>query len=130
MVPALGVAEALQFMALKSSEGSIREKLSESTEKLHEAVTAMREVQSFSLQRIVIDGIERRIIETITPASKRAAVIKGIMMGMIQLIQFLGKVPFQFRKWFVTFSPPRLTLCPYSLCDSLRICFLVWRSND
>ena len=89
MVPALGVSEALQFVAMKSSEGSIREQLSKSTDKLHETVSAIREVQSFSLQHIVIDDIENRINETISPASRRAAIVKGIMMGMIQLIQFL-----------------------------------------
>ena len=89
LVPALGTAEALQFVAMKSSEGLIREQLSKSTNKLQETVSAIREVQSFSLQRVVIDDIEERIHETISPASKKTAVIKGIMMGMIQLIQFL-----------------------------------------
>ena len=89
MVPALGVSEALQFVAMKSSEGVIREQLSQSTDKLHETVSAIREVQSFSLQRIVIDDIEERINETISPASRKAAVVKGTMMGMIQLITFL-----------------------------------------
>jgi len=74
---------------MKSSEGSIRDQLSKSTDKLHETVSAIREVQSFSLQRTVIDDIETRIHDTITPASNRGAVVKGIMMGMIQLIQFL-----------------------------------------
>lgn len=89
MVPALGVSEALQFVAMKSSEGTIREQLSQSTDKLHEAVSAIREVQSFSLQGIVIDDIEDRIDNTISPASRKAALVKGVMMGAIQLIQFL-----------------------------------------
>jgi len=89
MIPALGVSEALQFVAMKSSEGKIREQLSQSTDKLHETVSAIREVQAFSLQSIVVDDIEKRIHETISPASRKAAVVKGVMMGMIQLIQFL-----------------------------------------
>jgi ATP-binding cassette, subfamily B (MDR/TAP), member 1 len=97
MVPALGTAEALQFTAMKSSEGSIRNELSQSTNKLHEAVSGIREVQSFSLQNIVVDDIEGRIHETISPASRKAAVIKGVMMGMIQLIQFLV---YAFAFWF------------------------------
>lgn len=89
MVPALGISEALQFTAMKSSEGKIREQLSQSTDKLHEAVNGIREVQSFSLERITVNDIEARINETISPASRKAAVVKGLMMGMIQLIQFL-----------------------------------------
>jgi hypothetical protein len=77
MVPALGTAEALQFTAMKSSEGSIRSELNASTEKLHETITGIREVQSFSLHRIVIDEIERRIHDTISPASRKGAVMKG-----------------------------------------------------
>ena len=89
MVPALGTAEALQFTAMKSSEGSIRDQLSKSTDKLHEAVSGIREVQSFSLHGIVTEDIEARIHDTISPASRKAAILKGITMGMIQLIQFL-----------------------------------------
>lgn len=88
-VPALGISEALQFVAMKSSEGSIRNQLSKSTDKLHETISAIREVKSFSLQGVVIQDIENRIKETISPASRKAAVVKGVMMGMIQLIQFL-----------------------------------------
>lgn len=97
MVPALGTAEALQFVAMKSSEGTIRDQLSKSTDKLHEAVSGIREVQSFSLEGIVTDDIEGRINETISPASRKAAVLKGVMMGMIQLIQFLV---YGFAFWF------------------------------
>ena len=97
MVPALGTAEALQFTAMKSSEGAIRDQLSKSTDKLHETVSGIREVQSFMLQHIVIDDIEKRIDETISPASRKSSVIKGVMMGMIQLIQFLV---YAFAFWF------------------------------
>lgn len=97
MVPALGTTEALQWVAMKSSEGSIREQLSQSTDKLHEAVSGIREVQSFSLHTIVTEDIEGRIHDTISPASRKAALIKGVMMGMIQLIQFLV---YAFAFWF------------------------------
>lgn len=88
LVPALGVTEALQFTAMKSSEGEIREQLSKSTNTLHEMVSGIREVQSFSLQRIAIEDIELRIKDTIIPVSSKAAIAKGITMGMIQLVQF------------------------------------------
>jgi len=97
MVPALGAAEALQWVAMKSSEGSIRDQLSQSTDKLHEAVSGIREVQSFSLHTIVTEDIEGRINNTISPASRKTAFIKGVMMGMIQLIQFLV---YAFAFWF------------------------------
>jgi ATP-binding cassette, subfamily B (MDR/TAP), member 1 len=77
MIPALGISEALQFMAMKSSEGTIRDQLSKSTDKLHEAVTGIREVQSFMLQHVVVNDIGNRIEETITPASKKTALFKG-----------------------------------------------------
>jgi len=41
------------------------------------------------LQNVVIEDISKRIDETISPASRKSSVLKGIMMGMIQLIQFL-----------------------------------------
>ena len=68
------------FLYEYSSEGSIREQLSKSTDKLHETVSGIREVQSFMLQHIVIDDIEKRIDENITPASKKSSVVKGVMM--------------------------------------------------
>lgn len=97
MVPALGAAEAAQFVAMKSSEGSIRDELSKSTDKLHETVYAIREVQSYSLQKLFIDDIENRIKKTIIPASQKSAIGKGVMMGMIQLIQFFV---YAFAFWF------------------------------
>jgi len=87
----------LQLAPMKSSEGSIREQFSKSTDRLHETVSGIREVQSFMLQQIVIDDIEKRIDETITPASKKAAIVRGVMMGMILLIQFLV---YAFAFWF------------------------------
>lgn len=88
MVPLLGTSEALQWVAMKSSEGVIRDELGKSTDKLHETVNGIREVQSFSLQRVVLDDIEEKIRDSIVPASRKAAITKGVMMGMIQLIQF------------------------------------------
>jgi len=89
IVPALAVTEALQFVAMKSSEGEIKDQLSQSTAKLHETIYAIREVQSFLVQDIFIKDIETRIKMTIIPASRKAAVAKGFMMGIIQLVQFL-----------------------------------------
>jgi len=89
IIPALAITEALQFVALKSSEGDIREHLSQSTDKLHETIYAIREVQSFLLQDLFTEDIENRIKESILPASRKAAIGKGVTMGMIQLVQFL-----------------------------------------
>jgi ATP-binding cassette subfamily B (MDR/TAP) protein 1 len=89
IVPALAISETLNLVAMKSSEGAIKEQLSQSTNKLHETIYAIREVQSFLLQDLFIDDIEKRIADTIVPASRKAAIGKGVMMGMIQLVQFL-----------------------------------------
>jgi len=97
MVPALGLAQYLQFAAMKSSEGTIREELSRATDLLHETVHAIREVQSYSLQQNFIDDIEKRIKDSIIPASKKGAIFKGFGMGLIQLIQFYV---YAFAFWF------------------------------
>ena len=88
LVPLLGITEALQFTAMQSSEGKIREELSDSTSKLHEMIAGIREVQAFSLQRVGIDNIEKRIKDTIIPVSSRAAIAKGVTMGIINAAQF------------------------------------------
>ena len=88
IIPALAITEGLQFVAMKGSEGTIKEELSQSTDRLHETVSAIREVQGFLLERLFIDDIEHKINDSILPASRKAAVGKGIMMGMIQLVQF------------------------------------------
>merc|ERR1712176_745044 len=97
MVPALGITQFFQFIAMKSSEGTIREELSKATDVLHETVHAIREVQSYSLQQKFIDDIEKRIDESIVPASRKGAYIKGAVMGLIQLIQFYV---YAFAFWF------------------------------
>merc|ERR1712176_251151 len=97
MVPALGLTQFFQFIAMKSSEGLIREELSKATDVLHETIHSIREVQSYSLQQKFIDDIEKRIKESIVPASRKGAFIKGVVMGLIQLIQFYV---YAFAFWF------------------------------
>jgi len=88
MVPLLGLAEVGQWMAIKSSEGAIRGEMDKSTSKLNETVNGIREVQAFALEGKVREEIAERIKDTITKASDKEAFAKGVMMGMIQLIQF------------------------------------------
>mmetsp|Transcript_22245 Transcript_22245/g.46203 ORF Transcript_22245/g.46203 Transcript_22245/m.46203 type:complete len:1407 (-) Transcript_22245:54-4274(-) len=88
MVPLLGLAEAGQWMAIKGTEGSIRAEMDKSTSKLNETVTGIREVQAFALEKKVQDEITARIENTITKASDKEALAKGVMMGLIQAIQF------------------------------------------
>ena len=88
MVPLLGIAEFLQWKAIQGSEGEIKGEMAKSTEKLNETVSGIREVQAFALESRVQDEIKQRITETITKASEKEAVAKGVMMGLIQLVQF------------------------------------------
>ena len=88
MVPLLGIAEFLQWKAIQGSTGEIRGEMAKSTEKLNETVSGIREVQAFALESKVQDEIKQRITETITKASDKEAVAKGVMMGLIQAVQF------------------------------------------
>ena len=88
MVPLLGLAEVGQWMAIKSSEGAIRGEMEKSTSKLNETVNGIREVQAFALEGKVKEEISERIKDTITKSSDKEAFAKGMMMGLIQLIQF------------------------------------------
>lgn len=89
MVPLLGITEGLQWYILQGGESDMRDKLTSSTDVLHEAVNSMREVQSFSLEDRVLDDVRSAIIDVLGPISRKAAVTKGFMMGMIQFIQFI-----------------------------------------
>ena len=88
MVPLLGLAEMGQWMAIKGSSGAIKEELDKSSSKLNETVLGIREVQAYALEELIEKDIYQRIKETIGVASKKEAFLKGLMMGLIQLIQF------------------------------------------
>jgi len=97
MVPLLGAAEAMQWLALSGSEVKIKDSIESCSSKLNETVNGIREVQAFALQETVAHDIELKINETVVPRSKYAAISKGVMMGMIQLIQFCV---YAFAFWF------------------------------
>jgi len=97
MVPLLGVSEVFNIKAFSGSEGTIRDELSKSTTILHETVNGIREVQAFSLESIITHEIKTSLFKTIGPASRKASMLKGVMMGSIQLIQYLV---YAFAFWF------------------------------
>jgi len=97
MVPLLGAAEAMQWLALSGSESKVKKSIESCSSKLNETVNGIREVQAFDLQGMVAQDIELLISQTVIPKSKNAAISKGIMMGMIQLIQFSV---YAFAFWF------------------------------
>jgi len=97
MVPLLGAAEAMQWLALSGSEVKIKDSIESCSSKLNETVNGIREVQAFALQEAVAHDIELKINETVIPRSKYSAISKGVMMGMIQLIQFCV---YAFAFWF------------------------------
>ena len=88
MVPLLGVTEVFQWMAIKGSSGIIKKEMEKSQALLGETVNGIREVQAFALEKNVSGDINKSIEDTVAVASLKAAISKGVMMGMIQLIQF------------------------------------------
>jgi len=97
MVPLLAAAEAMQWLALSGSENTVKKSIESCSSQLNETVNGIREVQAFALHHTVARDIELKIFETVLPKSKYAAISKGIMMGMIQLIQFSV---YAFAFWF------------------------------
>jgi len=89
MIPILGTTEMLNMKMLMGSEGSIRGEMTKSTNTLHESINGIREVQAFSLETMVIAKIKSSIFDTIGPESRKAAITKGMMMGMAQAVMFL-----------------------------------------
>jgi len=89
MVPILGVAEMLNMQALMGSEGSIRSEMTKSTNTLHETITGIREVQAFSMENMIVRDIKISLFDTIGPSSRKAAITKGFMMGIVQAVTFL-----------------------------------------
>merc|ERR1712226_274297 len=97
MVPLLAAAEGMQWLALSGSEANVKQSIESCSSKLSETVNGIREVQAFALQDTVAVDIETRISKTVLPKSKMAAISKGVMMGLIQAIQFCV---YAFAFWF------------------------------
>mmetsp|Transcript_6219 Transcript_6219/g.9143 ORF Transcript_6219/g.9143 Transcript_6219/m.9143 type:complete len:1448 (-) Transcript_6219:149-4492(-) len=97
MVPLLAAAEGFQWIAMSGSETNVKKSIESCSSKLSETVNGIREVQAFALQDTVTKDIETSISETVLPKSILAAIMKGIMMGLIQLIQFCV---YAFAFWF------------------------------
>lgn len=97
MVPLLAAAEGMQWLALSGSEANVKKSIESCSSKLSETVNGIREVQAFALQETVATDIETRISKTVLPKSILAAVSKGVMMGLIQAIQFCV---YAFAFWF------------------------------
>jgi ATP-binding cassette subfamily B (MDR/TAP) protein 1 len=89
MVPLLGVCEVFQWMAIKGSGGTIKKEMEKSQAKLTETVNGIREVQAFALEQTIAGELSQIISETVSKASTKQAIVKGVMMGLIQLVQFL-----------------------------------------
>lgn len=86
MVPLLGITEMVQMRALLGSEGDLRSVLTKSTGILHESITGIREVQAFALEQRISKDIKTSLFDDVGPASRRAALIKGLTMGAIQAV--------------------------------------------
>merc|ERR1712176_1686313 len=88
IVPILGVSEMLNMKMLMGSENDIRGEMTTSTNSFHETINGIREVQAFALQNMIAADIKTRIFDTIGPSSKKAAIMKGFMMGLMQAVPF------------------------------------------
>jgi len=88
MVPLLGITEVLNMAALTASEGKIRGEMTKNSGVLLETVNGIKEVQAFSLETMIAGEIRTSLFDTVGPASRKAAILKGFTMGMIQLIMF------------------------------------------
>ena len=77
-----------RWIALQGSGGQIKQEMEKTQAALSETVNNIKEVQAYALESHVSDGINRSIKETVTKASTKQAILKGLMMGMIQLVQF------------------------------------------
>jgi len=88
-VPLLGMVKVIQSRGLKGKESSIRNNMISSITILLESVNGIREVKAFSLETMIAREIKTSLSDTIVPAAEKAALIKGIGMGLTQSVQFL-----------------------------------------
>lgn len=88
VVPLLGTTEALNMIALSANEGKIRGEMTKNSEMLLETINCIKEVQAFALEKTISFEIKKSLFDTVGPASTKAALYKGVTMGMIQIIEF------------------------------------------
>lgn len=86
-VPLLALTEAINWMLMKGGDSSSKKKLGEISGLFGEYVQGIREVQSFSLETHITSTISELLQADILEVSKKAAFLRGISAGSVQIIQ-------------------------------------------
>jgi ATP-binding cassette subfamily B (MDR/TAP) protein 1 len=86
-VPLLALTEMINWALMKGGDSSSKKKLGEISGLFGEYVQGIREVQSFSLESYVTSEVGRMLKADILEVSKKAALLRGISAGSVQVIQ-------------------------------------------
>jgi len=86
-VPLLALTEAINWALMKGGDSSSKKKLGEISGLFGEYVQGIREVQSFGLETFVSSEVAKLLQEKILAVAKRAAILRGISAGSVQIIQ-------------------------------------------
>jgi ATP-binding cassette subfamily B (MDR/TAP) protein 1 len=86
-VPLLALTEAINWMLMKGGDSTSKKKLGEISGLFGEYVQGIREVQSFSLETHITSTISELLQADILEVSKRAAFLRGVSAGSVQIIQ-------------------------------------------
>jgi len=87
IMPLLAITEAINWTLMKGGDSSSKKKLGEISGAFGEYVNGIREVQSFSLEKVVTSEIAELLQEEILVIAKKAALFRGISAGAVQFIQ-------------------------------------------
>jgi ATP-binding cassette subfamily B (MDR/TAP) protein 1 len=87
MFPLLTLGEALEFVSLTSTEAISRKVLHRCEHRLSEAIQSIREVQAYALEDILSAAIFVPIRDIVSKQQAKTAVVSGLMMGAIELIE-------------------------------------------
>jgi len=87
VVPLLALSEAINWALMQGSDTAAKKELGEMSGLFGEFVQGIREVQSFSLESYITEGIETRLVETVVRQGQSAARGRGISAAAVQVIQ-------------------------------------------
>lgn len=86
-VPLLALTEMINWALMKGGDSTSKKKLGEISGLFGEFVQGIREVQSFSLESEVSEEVGKKLDSEILQVSKKAALLRGISAGSVQVIQ-------------------------------------------
>jgi ATP-binding cassette subfamily B (MDR/TAP) protein 1 len=77
----------INWALMKGGDSTSKKKLGEISGLFGEYVQGIREVQSFSLETFVTSEVGKRLEHDILQVSKKAAILRGISAGSVQIVQ-------------------------------------------